>query len=91
MSNNKSELMEELKGILIEYVKVMEETYSEEIYDKYMESFIELAVYMREVYYENDYISDVMECSDRVIEEEYLLLKQKYDKLEHQFFFLDKY
>ena len=30
-----------------------------------------------------DYISDVMECSDRVIEEEYLLLKQKYDKLEH--------
>ena len=34
MSNNKSELMEELKGILIKYVKVMEETYSEEIYDK---------------------------------------------------------
>ena len=26
--------MEELKGILIEYVKVMEETYSEEIYEK---------------------------------------------------------
>ena len=46
MSNNKSELMEELKGILIEYVKVMEETYSEEIYDKYMESFIEIAVYI---------------------------------------------
>lgn len=87
MSNNKIELMKELKEILLEYVKVMEETYSEEIYDKYMESFIELAVYMREVYYENDYFSDVMECSDRMIEEEYLLLKQKYDKIEHQFFF----
>lgn len=83
MSNNKSELMEELKGILIEYVKVMEETYSEEIYDKYMESFIELAVYMREVYYENDYFSDAIGCSDRMIEEEYLIMKQKYDKLEH--------
>lgn len=81
MSNNKSELMEELKGILIEYVKVMEETYSEEIYDKYMESFIELAVYMREVYYENDYFSDVMGCSDRMIEEEYLIMKQKYDEI----------
>lgn len=75
--------MEELKGILIEYVKVMEETYSEEIYDKYMESFIELAVYMREVYYENDYFSDAIGCSDRMIEEEYLIMKQKYDKLEH--------
>ena len=73
--------MEELKGILIEYVKVMEGTYSEEIYDKYMESFIELAVYMREVYYENDYFSDVMECSDRMIEEEYLIMKQKYDEI----------
>ena len=73
--------MKELKGILIEYVKVMEETYSEEIYDKYMESFIELAVYMREVYYENDYFSDVMECSDRMIEEEYLIMKQKYDEI----------
>lgn len=81
MSNNKSELMEELKGMLIEYVKVMEGTYSEEIYDKYMESFIELAVYMREVYYENDYFSDVMECSDRMIEEEYLIMKQKYDEI----------
>lgn len=81
MSNNKSELMEELKGILIEYVKVMERTYSEEIYDKYMESFIELAVYMREVYYENDYFSDVMGCSDRMIEEEYLIMKQKYDEI----------
>ena len=73
--------MEELKGMLIEYVKVMEGTYSEEIYDKYMESFIELAVYMREVYYENDYFSDVMECSDRMIEEEYLIMKQKYDEI----------
>lgn len=73
--------MKELKGILIEYVKVMEETYSEEIYDKYMESFIELAVYMREVYYENDYFSDVMGCSDRMIEEEYLIMKQKYDEI----------
>lgn len=81
MSNNKSELMEELKGILIEYVKVMEETYSEEIYDKYMESFIELAVYMREVYYENDYFSDAIGCSDRMIEEEYLIMKQKYDEI----------
>lgn len=81
MDNNKSELMKELKEILIEYVKVMEGTYSEEIYDKYMESFIELAVYMREVYYENDYFSDVMECSDRMIEEEYLLLKQRYDEI----------
>lgn len=81
MSNNKSELMEELKGILIKYVKVMEETYSEDIYDKYMESFIELAVYMREVYYENDYFSDVMGCSDRMIEEEYLIMKQKYDEI----------
>lgn len=79
MDNNKSELMEELKGILIEYVKVMERTYSEEIYDKYMESFIELAVYMREVYYENDYFSDAIGCSDRMIEEEYLIMKQKYD------------
>lgn len=73
--------MEELKGILIKYVKVMEETYSEDIYDKYMESFIELAVYMREVYYENDYFSDVMGCSDRMIEEEYLIMKQKYDEI----------
>lgn len=81
MDNNKSELMKELKGILIKYVKVMEETYSEEIYDKYMESFIELAVYMREVYYENDYFSDVMGCSDRMIEEEYLIMKQKYDEI----------
>lgn len=81
MSNNKSELMEELKGILIEYVKVMEGTYSEEIYDKYMESFIELAVYMREVYYENDYFSDAIGCSDRMIEEEYLIMKQKYDEI----------
>lgn len=81
MDNNKSELMKELKGILIKYVKVMEETYSEEIYDKYMESFIELAVYMREVYYENDYSSDVMGCSDRMIEEEYLIMKQKYDEI----------
>lgn len=81
MSNNKSELMEELKGILIKYVKVMEETYSEEIYDKYMESFIELAVYMREVYYENDYFSDAIGCSDRMIEEEYLIMKQKYDEI----------
>ena len=81
MSNNKSELMEELKGILIEYVKVMEGTYSEEIYDKYMESFIELAVYMREVYYETDYFSDAIGCSDRMIEEEYLIMKQKYDEI----------
>lgn len=81
MDNNKSELMEELKGILIKYVKVMEETYSEEIYDKYMESFIELAVYMREVYYENDYFSDAIGCSDRMIEEEYLIMKQKYDEI----------
>lgn len=81
MDNNKSELMEELKGILIEYVKVMEETYSEEIYDKYMENFIELAVYMREVYYENDYSSDAIGCSDRMIEEEYLIIKQKYDEI----------
>lgn len=81
MDNNKSELMKELKGILIKYVKVMEETYSEEIYDKYMESFIELAVYMREVYYENDYFSDAIGCSDRMIEEEYLIMKQKYDEI----------
>ena len=81
MDNNKSELMDEVKGILQEYVKVMEGTYSEEIYDKYMESFIELAVYMREVCHENDYSSDVMECSDRMIEEEYLIIKQKYDEI----------
>ena len=81
MDNNKSELMDEVKGILIKYVKVMEETYSEEIYDKYMESFIELAVYMREVYYENDYFSDAIGCSDRMIEEEYLIMKQKYDEI----------
>lgn len=71
--------MKELKGILIEYVKVMERTYSEEIYDKYMESFIELAVYMREVCHENDSSSDMEECSDSRIEEEYLIMKQKYD------------
>lgn len=81
MDNNKSELMDEVKGILIKYVKVMERTYSEEIYDKYMESFIELAVYMREVYYENDYFSDAIGCSDRMIEEEYLIMKQKYDEI----------
>lgn len=81
MSNNKSELMEELKGILIKYVKVMEETYSEEIYDKYMESFIELAVYMREVYHENDSSSDMEGCIDSRIEEEYLIMKQRYDEI----------
>lgn len=83
MDNNKSELMNEVKGILLEYVKVMENTYSEEIYDKYMESFIELAVYMREVYHENDSSSDMEGCSDSRIEEEYLIIKQRYDKLEH--------
>lgn len=85
MDNNKIELMNEVKAILLEYVKVMGNTYSEEIYDKYMESFIELAVYMREIYHENDFlnVSDMEVCDDCKIEEEYLLFREMYDKLEH--------
>lgn len=78
-------LMNNIRTILGEYVVVMTDTYDEGLYDKYMESFIELSVYMREIYHENDSfnVSDVEVCDECKIEEEYLLFREMYDKLEH--------
>lgn len=78
-------LMNNIRTILGEYVVVMTDTYDEGLYDKYMESFIELSVYMREVWHEicKRNVSMIRECSDSDVTNEYLVFREMYDKLEH--------
>ena len=85
MNDNVIFLMDKVRKMLEEYVVVMTRTYDESVYDKYMESFIELSVYMREVYHEisKSDIYKIRECNDSEINKEYLIFRGMYNKLEH--------